>query len=131
MQTLMELRWPLLIAAFFCALMWAAALAPPFFYEVSQTLPLNLALYAAAPLQAAGVYAMAAKRGFDLTTRAWPLIIGAAATLAWAIALLGNLAGAVTGSGGLVYYFYVIQPMAAVGFALQLAALIGFARARA
>lgn len=109
MKLLTDLRWWLLGLAFLCALAWAGTYVLP--YGLKQYLPLDVALYAAAPLQVLGVFAMSRHLG---ARGGLAIGLGYAAALLWIVALIGLQMGVQAGPGGLVYGFVAL---AAIGLA--------------
>ncbi len=121
MQILVSLRWPLLIAAFACALVWVLPMILPAL-TAGLPLPTGVALYGAAPLQAIGVFAMSRSGA-----RGWPMIVGYAAVVSWLISLGVATLMAGQGPGAGVYGILIMLPAMDVAAALELVAMIGFA----
>lgn len=122
MAWLIKLRWVLLGLAFLCALTWAGAYALP--YGVKQMLPISVALYGAAPLQALGVFGMSRHLG---ARGGLAIGMGYGAALLWVVALVGSALGAQAGAGGLVYGILIVLPAIGLAGLLQAIAILLFA----
>lgn len=119
MQTLIQTRWLLLIAALVCGLLTTLPwiYPPAMYWGVS----FDWAFPGAAVLQMLGAFAMS-KAG---AKRLW-VIVAFVSAVAWAIAFVGAMLGVAAGPGGLVYAFFVMLPANAVAILTQIASFIGF-----
>lgn len=126
MKWLTDLRWWLLGLAFLCALTWGGMYVLP--YGMKQMLPTDVALYAAAPLQVLGVFAMSRHLG---ARGGLAIGLGYAAALLWIVALVGLEMAVQAGPGGLLYGFIALGAVGLAGL-LQAVTLVLFAlKARA
>jgi hypothetical protein len=127
MQTLIALRWYLLVAALFsgAAMLLPMLIPSSVYWNVRPDALLTFTPF----LQGAGVFAMSRALTARGAKAKLAVVLGYVAAAAWLVAVIGGVLAQAAGPGGLVFGFFLVLPGIAIGLLTQIIAIVSFVRA--